>query len=128
VAQQLMETFWPGALTLILPKLSLVSDVVSRHDTIAVRMPDHTWLLNMLRASGPLAVTSANRSGEQNSVKGSDVLVALRGKIDLLIDGGDAPCALPSTIVNCTCNPPEILRTGPISKSRIHDDLGYQHC
>lgn len=127
-AQQLMDTFWPGALTLILTKLSTVSDAISRGGTIAVRMPDHPWLLSLLQSSGPLAVTSANRSGGQHPMKASHVLDALSTRIDLLIDGGDAQGGIPSTIVDSSRDPPKILRSGSISGIRIRRTLGSQHC
>jgi L-threonylcarbamoyladenylate synthase len=125
-AQLLMDAFWPGAVTLVIPKLDLVPDAVSRGTTIAVRMPDHPWLLELLTSTGPVAVTSANHSGEQDSLTGSSVLAALNRQIDLLIDGGNASGALPSTIVDCTSNPPEILRIGSISELSINEILGDQ--
>ena len=127
-AQQLMDTFWPGALTLVLTKLSTVSDAISRGDTIAVRMPDHPWLLNLLKSSGPLAVTSANRSGGQNPMRASHVLDDLCTWIDLLIDGGDSQGGIPSTIVDSSKDPPKILRSGPISGGQIRQALASQHC
>lgn len=126
VAQQLMDTFWPGALTLILPKSSHVSDAVSAGPTIAVRMPNHPWLLRLLRVSGPLAVTSANISGEPHHITGSHVLADLNGRIDLLIDGGSTLGSLPSTLVDCTRASLEILRTGSISRSSIERAIVFQ--
>lgn len=122
-AQQLMDMFWPGALTLVLRKLPTISTSVSSVSTIAVRVPDHVWLLSLLKDSGPLAVTSANRSGGNNPNSVSDVLEDLSDYLDLVIDGGDSGGGLPSTIVDCTVEPIRIIRNGAISRDSIYHVL-----
>jgi L-threonylcarbamoyladenylate synthase len=118
-AQLLAGAFWPGALTIVVPKRHEVPETVSPAATVGVRMPDHSVTLALLRATGPLAVTSANRSGEPSSVTAEEVLAALGDRIDLLIDGGRCPGGVASTVVDCAVRPPEIVREGPISEEAI---------
>jgi L-threonylcarbamoyladenylate synthase len=122
-AERLATVFWPGALTLVVPKRAEVPEEVSPHGTVGVRMPDHPAALALLRAAGPLATTSANWSGEASSVTATGVLAALDGRIDLLLDGGQTPGNLPSTVLDCTASPPRVLRQGPISEAAIQAAL-----
>jgi L-threonylcarbamoyladenylate synthase len=121
VAARLAEAFWPGPLTLVLPKAPLVPVAVSRTGTVAVRVPDHPLARALIAAAGtPLAVTSANRSGEPATTDPAVVYRMLAGKIAALLDGGLAPGGLPSTVVDCARpGTPLILRPGPITA----DDL-----
>lgn len=107
--------FWPGPLTLILPRLDSLPDVLSPTSTIGVRVPDHPVALALLNMVGPLAVTSANLSGYQNANTAQDVFDQLNGRIHLILDGGRAPGGVPSTVVDCTADDPIVLREGPIS-------------
>jgi L-threonylcarbamoyladenylate synthase len=84
-----------------------------------VRVPDHPVTLRLLQMTGPLAVTSANLSGEANARTAREVLKQLDGRFHLLIDGGETPGGVPSTVVDCTGRVPEVLRTGPISEAQI---------
>lgn len=118
-AKKLAEAFWPGALTLVLPKLSTVPEIVSTYPTIGVRLPNHAVARALLMLTGPLAVTSANLSGMNSHLHARAVLADLKGRIDLLIDGGPCPGGVPSTVLDCTIEPPEILRAGPISAEAI---------
>ncbi len=118
-AKKLAEAFWPGALTLVLPKLSTVPEIVSTYPTIGVRLPNHAVARALLTLAGPLAVTSANLSGMNSHLHARAVLADLKGRIDLLIDGGPCPGGVPSTVLDCTVEPPEILRAGPISIEAI---------
>jgi L-threonylcarbamoyladenylate synthase len=79
-------------------------------------MPDHDWLRNLLASCGPLAVTSANISGEPSLSTASEVLASLNGRIDLLVDGGPCSGGIPSTVVDCTEETPRILRDGAIAE------------
>jgi len=86
---------------------------------VGVRLPDHLVAKKLLELTGPLAVTSANRSGGPSSLTAAAVLAQLNGRIDLVIDGGPAPGGVPSTVVDCTGAQPVILREGPISAADI---------
>lgn len=120
MAQTLAQKFWPGPLTLIVPKHPALPDVVSSAgNTVGVRQPDHPIAQKLLQLIGPLAVTSANRSGEPNPLKATDVLAQLNGRIDLLLDGGRVPGGLPSTVLDCTQAQPKVLREGPITLAAI---------
>jgi L-threonylcarbamoyladenylate synthase len=77
-------------------------------------MPDHSIALALLRATGPLAVTSANRSGMSNTNTADEVMAQLGGRIHLILDGGHVPGGVPSTVVDCTGTELVILREGPI--------------
>ena len=119
-ALQLAEIFWPGALTLLLPKRPELPAILSQFPSVGVRMPDYSPLLRLLIHTGPLAVTSANISGTGNLTSAADVLAQLSGRIDLLLDGGKTPGDMASTIVDCTQEQPFIIREGPISKENIY--------
>ncbi len=118
-ANILAREFWPGPLTLILPKAPGIPTLLSPFPTIGIRMPDYQFTLQLLRETGPLATTSANISGKENPRTGQDVMDQLGGKIDLLIDGGKTPGAAPSTVVDTTGPKLRVLREGPISQSDI---------
>lgn len=123
-AQKLAKRFWPGGLTLIIPRLASLPENLSSGPTVAVRMPDYTPVLTVLQHCGPLAVTSANLSGKSNTLTAEDVLQQLDGRIDLILDGGRVPGGIPSTIVDCSVEPPVILRHGAISDDEIFSALG----
>ncbi|QYK50903.1 MAG: threonylcarbamoyl-AMP synthase [Anaerolineales bacterium] len=118
-ALRLAQQFWPGALTLVVPRLPSLPSAISQTDTVGVRVPDHPLALQLLTASGPLAVTSANRSGQPDALTAEDVLAQLDGRIDLVLDGGSTPGAVPSTVVDTIASPPRILRPGPIRAADI---------
>ncbi len=115
----LMENFWPGALTLILPLLPGLPANLSQTKTIGVRIPDHDLTQELLRQTGPLAATSANLSGQESALTANEVLLNLGGKIDLILDGGISPGGLASTVLDCTKAEPLILRTGPVTLKEI---------
>ena len=119
MAARLAERFWPGPLTLVVWRLEELPPEVSPYETIAVRVPDHELALALLEASGPLAVTSANPTGRTSPLSAMDVLATLGGSLDLLLDGGEAPGGIPSTVVDCTKDEPYVLRAGPISARDI---------
>jgi len=118
-ARRLAAAFWPGALTLVLPRRSGLPENLSPLPTIGVRMPDHSFARRLLNAAGPLATTSANLSGGPNPRNASEVLDQLDGRIELVLDGGEAPGGVPSTVVDCTKPDFKILRQGAISKERL---------
>jgi len=112
---KLARRFWPGPLTLIVPRLPQLPSVLSSNLTIGVRIPDHPVALSLLKLVGPLAVTSANLSGNANANTAQQVLDQLDGRIHLILDGGQTPGGVPSTVADCTGPETRILREGPIS-------------
>lgn len=119
IAEKLAARFWPGPLTLIVPKHSNLPDVVSVEPTVGVRVPDHQVARALLTAAGPMAVTSANISGMDSPKTAEDVYHQLNGRIPLILDGGETPGGVPSTVVNCLEKDPVILREGPITLKNI---------
>jgi len=119
MARKLASRFWPGPVTLILPRRLTLPSAVSAASTVAVRVPDHEVARSLLRASGPMAVTSANMSGQASPVTAEAVFAQLRGRIPLILDGGKTSGGIPSTLVDCTGIMPEVLRAGPISLAEI---------
>ncbi len=126
VARQLAEHFWPGPLTLVLPKSSAISDLATAgRPTVGLRVPDHALARTILRrANFPVAVTSANLSGESEPITPGQVLAGLGEQIDLLID--DGPCAggLPSTVLDLAGARPGIVRHGPVSRQDLEAVIG----
>jgi L-threonylcarbamoyladenylate synthase len=122
IAYQLTEAFWPGALTIVVPKQPRIPIEVSTTNTIAVRMPDLDLARDLMRLTGPLAVTSANRSAGPNPRTAQEVLDQLAGRIDAIVDGGQTPGGVPSTVVDCTRAAPVILREGAWA-DRVHEFL-----
>jgi L-threonylcarbamoyladenylate synthase len=118
--QILIDNFWPGALTLVLPLLPKLPGNLSPTPTIGLRLPNHNQILKLLRETGPLAATSANISGEDSALTAAGVLQQLGGKIDLILDGGIAPGGQASTVLDCCGEKLKILREGPISLESIH--------
>lgn len=118
-AERLAARFWPGALTLVVSRRPELPAELSALPTIGVRMPNHSFALKLLTAAGPLATTSANRSGAENPRTAQDVLDQLAGRIELVLDGGLCPGGVPSTVVDCTIPDGKILRSGAIPADDI---------
>jgi L-threonylcarbamoyladenylate synthase len=118
-AQTLASRFWPGPLTILVPKRADLPPSISSTSTVGVRVPDHDTARALLRAAGPMAVTSANTSGAQSPATADEVYHQLRGRIPLIIDGGKTPGGMPSTLVDCTNPELEILREGPIAREQL---------
>jgi L-threonylcarbamoyladenylate synthase len=114
MARIFASRFWPGPLTCVVPKKPTLPKAVSATSTVAVRIPNHPAALSLLRAAGPMAVTSANISGQANPCTAQEVYEQLNGRIPLILDGGRTPGGIPSTLVDCTGDQPIILREGPI--------------
>ena len=123
MARILAARFWPGPLTLVVPKLPHLPEAVSATATVAVRVPDHPVAHALLRAAGPMAVTSANLSGQASPNSAEEVLRQLNGRIPLVLDGGRTPGGAPSTLVDCLGARPVILRQGPIKLEEILEAL-----
>ncbi len=115
MALRFAARFWPGPLTCIVPKKQTLPLAVSATSTVAVRIPNHPDALTLLRAAGPMAVTSANISGQPSPSTAKEVHSQLNGRIPMILDGGKTPGGVPSTLVDCTGKEPVILRDGPIS-------------
>jgi L-threonylcarbamoyladenylate synthase len=119
MAKKLAERFWPGPLTIVVPKHLSLPDSVSATNTVGVRVPDHVVARSVLRAAGPMAVTSANLSGQPSPSTAQEVFAQLNGRIALILDGGKTPGGVPSTLVDCTGSQPIVVRQGPISLNQI---------
>ena len=118
-AHNLASRFWPGPLTILVPKRADLPQAVSATATVGVRVPNHAVARALLRLAGPMAVTSANISGAQSPVTAEEVYRQLEARIPLIIDGGRTPGGVPSTLVDCTAPELTILREGPISKEEL---------
>ncbi|MBG7609680.1 MAG: threonylcarbamoyl-AMP synthase [Anaerolineae bacterium] len=111
----LAECFWPGPLTLIIPRHPKLPDMLSPTPTLGVRVPDHPVALALMKISGPLAVTSANLSGHREAHTAEEVFEQLEGRVAVILDGGRTPGGQASTVVDCLTPELKILRPGPIS-------------
>lgn len=118
-AMKLINRFWPGPLTLLVPKKPTLPEAISATNTVGVRVPDHEVARSLLRLAGPMAVTSANISGQESPRTAQDVFAQLGGRIAMIIDGGETPGGIPSTLVDCTGDEIQILREGPIPKEEL---------
>jgi L-threonylcarbamoyladenylate synthase len=124
MAARLAASFWPGALTLVLEKHPDIPEVVSATSTVGIRVPDHPVACMLLRDAGPMAVTSANLSGQPSPCTAWEVLDQLDGRIDMIIDGGRTPGGMSSSVVDCSGGKIAILREGPISWEEIRTVAG----
>jgi len=121
-ARKLVSAFWPGPLTLVLPKKEDVPPEISRSDKVGLRMPDHPIALALIERSGPLVAPSANLSGHPSPTTPQMVKEQLDDRIDCLIDGGRTPLGIESTVVELA-DKPRILRRGMISEEDIEEIL-----
>ena len=126
MAEQLMDAFWPGPLTLLLKKKVLVPHATTAGlDTVAVRMPAHPVARALIHACGcPVAAPSANISGRPSPTLAEHVLEDMTGRIPLIIDGGPCAVGLESTVVDVTGNIPLVLRPGGVTSEMIADITG----
>lgn len=125
-ALQLAEAFWPGPLTIILPKKDVVPhETTGGLNTVAIRMPSHPAALELIRQSGVyVAAPSANTSGRPSPTKASHVIEDMKGKIEYIVDGGPVGIGIESTIVDVSGEIPMILRPGFITKKMIENIIG----
>jgi len=125
-ARALMEAFWPGALTVILwAQPSLAWDLGDTFGTVALRVPDHGAALALLARTGPLAVTSANRTGAPAATTAEDARGQLGDAVAVYLDAGDSPLGLSSTIVDATTGDGlRIVRLGGVSREEIVELVG----
>ncbi|WP_395692595.1 L-threonylcarbamoyladenylate synthase [Nocardioides sp.] len=123
-ARALVEEFWPGPLTVVChQQTSLQWDLGDTRGTVAVRMPDHEVALEVLERTGPLAVSSANRTGMPAAVDADQAEEMLGDAVAVLVDAGPAPGGEASTIVDCTGDRGRILRRGALSLERLNEVL-----
>ncbi len=131
-AIRLADAFWPGPLTLVLPRTENcpVSQLASAGlGTIAVRVPSHETARAILRAVGqPIAAPSANASGSISPTRAHHVAASLGGKIDMILDGGACDIGIESTIVHCDGDTVRLLRAGAVSMDDIEQVLGRKTC
>ncbi|MBB3085943.1 L-threonylcarbamoyladenylate synthase [Geodermatophilus sabuli] len=121
-ATRLAEAFWPGGLTLVLEHApSLAWDLGDAEGTVAVRLPDDGVARDLLRRTGPLAVSSANRSGRPAATTADEAVAQLGMHAAVVLDGGPRSQSAPSTIVDCTGPVPRVLRIGAVPVDRLRD-------
>ena len=125
-AYALAERFWPGPLTMILPRRDCVPlRTTGGLDTVGVRCPDHQVTLSIIREAGvPVAAPSANTSGRPSCTTAADVMEDMEGKIDAVVDGGPCQVGVESTILDLTCTPPRLLRPGGLPLEALEEVAG----
>jgi L-threonylcarbamoyladenylate synthase len=125
-AKKMCRIFWPGPLTLILPKAKLVPSVTTGGlDTIAIRMPSHSVALALIREAGvPVAAPSANASGRPSPTEAKHVIHDLCGRIDAIIDAGKSRIGVESTVLDLTSETPTVLRPGGITIEDLRGVMG----
>jgi L-threonylcarbamoyladenylate synthase len=125
-AEKLVERFWPGPLTLVMPRApDLPPDASAGLNTVAVRMPSAPVALHLIRsATTPIAAPSANVSGRPSPTRADHVRQDLDGKIELILDGGATTIGIESTVIDMTVDPPVILRPGWVTSNAIREAIG----
>ncbi len=125
-AQRITLEFWPGPLTVLLPRHpALPLEVTAGLDRVAVRVPRHPVALGLLRASGvPIAAPSANRFGHTSPTTASHVLADLEGMVDVILDAGSTPVGIESTVLDLSTVPPTILRPGGVTREQLEAVIG----
>ena len=122
VANDLAQAFWPGGLTLVVEHApSLAWDLGDAEGTVAVRLPDDDLTRDLLRRTGPLAVSSANRSGRPAATTAQEAVEQLGDRAAVVLDGGPRAGSAASTIVDCTAPTPRVLRIGAIPVDRLRE-------
>ena len=124
-ARELIRAFWPGALSLVVQQApSLQWDLGDARGTVMLRMPLHPVAIDLLRETGPMAVSSANVSGRPAASTAEEARTQLGDSVDVYLDGGTAPQQAASTILDLTGSTPLITREGPVSAAAIAEVLG----
>ena len=125
-AYRLAERFWPGPLTMILPRREIVPDAVTCGlDTVGARCPDHPVTLEIIRAAGvPVAAPSGNLSGRPSPTCAAHMLEDMDGRIDAIVDGGPCGVGVESTIIDLTAPVPRLLRPGGLPLEALREVLG----
>ena len=127
-AYKLAKAFWPGPLTMVMPRGGEVSDVTCAGlDTVGVRMPSHPVVQAVIKASGvAFAAPSANLSGKPSPTNAQDTLVDMDGRLPLILDGGESAVGVESTVVAVTGEHPMLLRPGYVTKEQMEEVLGEE--
>lgn len=125
-ARLLAERFWPGPLTMVLPKSELIPDEVSAGlDTVGIRFPAHPLAQSLIRESGtPLAAPSANRSGIPSPTTAQHVLHDMDGRIEAVLDGGECRVGVESTVITLASDRPRLLRPGGVTLEQMEAAIG----
>lgn len=125
-AMRLAQAFWPGALTIVVPRTDAVCSLVTAGEaTVGLRVPDHPVALALLQACPfPLAVTSANISERSPASDAADVIREFTGKIEMIIDAGRCPGGVPSTVVDLSQGDLRILRAGAVTAEQLREAAG----
>ena len=126
LAKALAGRFWPGALTIVMRKAaSYRSLALAGGDTVALRVPDHGLVRGIVRVLGePITGTSANRTGTRAPLSAAEVAFQMGEMVELIIDGGRSRTRLESTVIDITCDKPEIVREGAVSRGEVEKALG----
>lgn len=125
VARKLIEAFWPGGLSLVVEQApSLAWDLGETRGTVMVRMPLHPVAIDLLRAVGPMAVSSANKSGRPPATTAGQALEQLADAVEVYLDGGNAPIGVASTVVDLTGEVPRVLREGAVTLDALREVAG----
>lgn len=121
-ASDMMEAFWPGALTIVVTHApSLQWDLGDTAGTVAVRMPLHPVALEVLRETGPMAVSAANKAGRAAPATAAEAKEQLGYAVSVYLEAGACPHAMPSTIVDVTVDPPRVLRAGSVTIDQLRE-------
>ena len=121
---RIAERFWPGELTLIVEEKDLLPELTAGGKTVGVRMPNHPLALQLMqRFGGPIATTSANRSGESPATSAQAVQAELGARVDLVLDGGQTFTKVASTVLDLSTTPPKIRRYGGVSPELLRPYL-----
>ena len=125
MARKIAVKFWPGPLTIIVPKKPALPDIVTCDlGSVGVRVPEHDVAVQLIRLSDGLLIgTSANKTGQKPACTAREALEQLGEEVDVILDGGPAPLGEPSTVVDLTTEKPKILREGPIAFKDILEAL-----
>lgn len=125
-ARELAQAFWPGPLTLVVPKVAeIVPEVTAGLETVGLRMPDHPLALELLRKfGGPIAAPSANKSNHVSPTTAQHVRDEFGGEIDVILDGGACRVGIESTVLDLSGDVPTILRPGGVSREQIAGVIG----
>ena len=116
----LTERFWPGGLTIIVEAKNLLPQLTAGGTTVGLRIPNQPLLMQILREfAGPLAITSANLTGQPEAISPQEFPQALSANIDLIVDDGKTPGPIPSTVYDVSATPPHVLREGVISSETL---------
>ena len=124
-AKKLAEKFWPGPLTIVLPKSDIIPDEVSAGlSTVAIRFPSHPVAHELIAKSSPIAAPSANLSGSPSPTTVRHVLADMDGRIDAIIDGGDCEVGVESTVITLAEDVPTLLRPGGVTLEQLRAEIG----